>query len=271
VLREHLQKIFIEESDSKKFWIVNNFLAIVIIASVVLVLLETNPALHERYQGIFTLLEYLIGAVFTIEYLIYIYLAPSKRAYIFSFYGIIDLLAILPTFLALANLQFLKTLRIVRLLRLFRLFRLLKILRVIKHRYGREKAARELLKINLQIYFVAFILLTIVFSIILFHIEEGVPGTQIRTIQDAMWSVMSALSSVGFGNAFPASFVGKLFLGFVMIVGVGFLSFAILTLGRFFQMLIFGEEIAQELEEFKSSKRRFAKKHRHLLEEEKHR
>jgi len=261
VLREHLQKIFIEESDSKKFWIVNNFLAIVIIASVVLVLLETNPALHERYQGIFTLLEYLIGAVFTIEYLIYIYLAPSKRAYIFSFYGII----------ALANLQFLKTLRIVRLLRLFRLFRLLKILRVIKHRYGREKAARELLKINLQIYFVAFILLTIVFSIILFHIEEGVPGTQIRTIQDAMWSVMSALSSVGFGNAFPASFVGKLFLGFVMIVGVGFLSFAILTLGRFFQMLIFGEEIAQELEEFKSSKRRFAKKHRHLLEEEKHR
>lgn len=269
MFKESLRKVFLEESNSKAFWIVNNFLAVVIIASLVLVFLETDPVLEVKYRKVFAFLEYTIGFIFTTEYLIYIYLAPKKRAYIFSFRGIVDLLAILPTFLSLVNLQFLKTLRFVRLLRLFRLFRLLKILRIIEYRYQKEKAARELLKINLQIYIAAFIIFTLVFSIILFHIEQGVPGTQIITLQDAIWSVIPALSSVGLGDTFPASFLGELFLGFVMVAGVGLLSFSILTLGRFLQILLFGEDIGGELEELQESKKRFIQKHKNILGKEK--
>lgn len=245
MFKEKLRNTF-ENSSSRTFWIVNDFLATVIILATILVLLETDPTLSSKYQGVFLALEVFVTAVFTVEYIIYISLAKRKRSYLFSFYGIIDLLAILPTFLFLFNLQFLKAFRIIRLLRLFRLLRFLKMLRIIEYRYNRAQAEREMLKINLQIYFSTFVIMTIIFSILLFHIERGAPGTQIQTIQDAVWTIISALSSVGFGDTFPSSFPGKIFLGFVMITGVGFLSFAIFTLGRFFQKILFGEMLEEE-------------------------
>ena len=237
---------------SKSFWLVNDFLAVVIILSVVLVMLETNNELLESYRGAFSLAEYVITAIFTLEYIVYIYLAKSKRKYLFSFYGIIDLLAILPPYLLLANFQFLKIFRVVRLLRLFRTLRLLKLIRLAQIRYKKQKIARQTLKTNLAIYLVAFLILTIVFSVILFEIERNVPGSEIQSLPDAMWSVIAALSSVGLGNVFPASFAGRLFLGLVMLTGVGFLSFAVLTMGKFFQQVLFGEDIEDDLKEIES-------------------
>jgi len=244
-------RVLLENPTSKAFWITNDLLSIIIIAATVLVLLELSPGLSVKYGQIFGVLEFVIVGVFTLEYAAYIYLAKNKLKYLFSFYGIIDLLAIVPTFFFLTNLQFLKSLRIARLLRLFRLLRILKILRTLELRYKRNQATREILKFNIQIYLTTFVILTVVFAIILFEIEQGVPGTQINNVGDAVWSVLSGLSSVGFGNVFPVSFLGRIFMGIVMLTGVGFLSFAILTIGKFFQLVLFGEEIGHEDEELK--------------------
>ncbi|OGZ58431.1 MAG: hypothetical protein A3B96_04275 [Candidatus Spechtbacteria bacterium RIFCSPHIGHO2_02_FULL_43_15b] len=264
-MKKYLRKIFFDQT-SKRFWVINDFLGIVIIASLVLVLLETDPALNAKYRELFRYLEYAIGMIFMMEYFTYIYIAEKKRSYIFSFYGIIDLLSIAPTFLNLMNLEFLRTLRIIRLLRLFRLLKLVRILEFIQNRYEKEKIARQILKINVAIYLVAFFIALLICSIILFHIEEGVEGGQIVTIEDALWSTISSLSAVGFGDTFPVSFPGRMFLGFVMILGGAFLSFAIFTIGRFLQAILFGEEIENELKELAEAGKQFSKEHKRLLE-----
>src|SRR3989344_5443499 len=234
-MKKYLRKIFFDQT-SKRFWVINDFLGIVIIASLVLVLLETDPALNAKNRELFRYLEYAIGMIFMMEYFTYIYITEKKRSYIFSFYGIIDLLSIAPTFLNLMNLEFLRTLRIIRLLRLFRLLKLVRILEFIQNRYEKEKIARQILKINVAIYLVAF------------------------------WSTISSLSAVGFGDTFPVSFPGRMFLGFVMILGGAFLSFAIFTIGRFLQAILFGEEIENELKELAEAGKQFSKEHKRLLE-----
>ena len=93
--------------------------------------------------------------------------------------------------------------------------------------------------------------MTLIFSVILFEIEKSAPGTNIKTIGDAIWSIISAISSVGFGDVFPVTNLGRLFIGVVMIFGVGFLSFAIVILGKFMQKIFFGGDIAEELEKIK--------------------
>ena len=267
MLKEILLKVF-EDTRTRSFWVVNIFSGGVIITSLFLILLESDPYLYDKFQDIFVFLEYAITAIFTVEYFIYIYLSKKKLSYIFSFYGVIDLLSILPTYLFFAELHFLQVLRVARLVRLFRLLRLLKIIRMVHYQRRKEKAEWQILKLNLLVYFAAYVILTSVFSVILFHIEQGVPDTQIKTIQDAVWSTISALTSVGFGDTFPVSFPGRLFLGFVMIMGVGFLSFAILVMGRMIQQLLFGEEVERELFELKESHTKFRRSHRRFLKKE---
>jgi len=237
----------LDDPKSKWFWYVNDLLAIVTLLSVIMIFLETMPSLTKAYGEGFVIFEYIITAIFTVDYFAHIYVAKRKLSYLLSFYGIIDLLAILPTFLLLTNLQFLKVLRVARLLRLLRMLRLLKVIRLVKQRLDKKKATQEMLKMNLIIYICAFITLTLVFSVILFEIENGVSGTQIHTIGDAMWSTVAALTSVGFGDTFPVSGLGRLWLGLTMFTGVGFLSFAVLTMGRFFQEILFGENIEDEV------------------------
>lgn len=248
-----LRKAF-EDSNSKIFWITNDLLAFVIIISTVLVLIETEPVYFEKYGPLLKIIEWIIAVIFTLEYIIYAILARERKKYIFSFYGMIDFLSFVPTYLGLFPFQFLKVLRITRLLRLLKLFRALQLLGLYKLKIKRETKEMDILKLNLVIYLLSFVILTIVYSVILFEIERRVPGTQIHTVKESIWSTLSALSSVGFGDVYPVSFLGRLFMGFIMLSGVGFLSFALVVMGRFIQKIIFGDDIGKELEEIDEKK-----------------
>ena len=105
---------------------VNDILAAFTILSVISIVLETVPA-FVHLKPLFDTVEYTTVAVFTLEYFARMYAAPRKRDYIFGFFGIIDLLAIAPTYLTLANFTFLKTARVLRILRFLRAIRLAKI------------------------------------------------------------------------------------------------------------------------------------------------
>ena len=121
--------IFEAETPAGKLFDVALFFFIV--ASVVVVMLESVSALDIEYHTTFWVLEWIFTILFTIEYVLRIYSINKPRKYILSFYGIIDLLAILPTYLALvfAGTQMLVTIRIFRLLRIFRVLKLTRFIR----------------------------------------------------------------------------------------------------------------------------------------------
>jgi len=231
----------------KSFWIVNDFLAFVITISSVAVFLETIPSVAGQYGDILHIIDVVSAIIFTIEYFIYLKISKRTWKYVFSFYGIVDLLSFLPTYFGLFGLQFLKILRFSRLFRLLRMFRMLKLIQVMKKRLNEESRAMIVLKLNLSVYLFSFVILVLICSVILFELEHGIPGTQIMTIQDSLWATLSALSSVGFGDVFPVTFPGRMFMGLVMFLGVGFLSFAVVIFGKFIQKILFGVDLEEEM------------------------
>jgi voltage-gated potassium channel len=165
-------KPFLSEDifDSPKhpaFRFVNHFLAITTLVSVAVVALETVTSLAP-YQLVFTSLEYGAVAIFTLEYIARIIVAKKPLAYIFSFFGIIDLVAIMPTYLGLSNLTFLKATRIVRIIRLLRMIRIAKFAEI----ENEEKTASSLYSLNLTIYFVAITAVTLILGACFYIFEE---------------------------------------------------------------------------------------------------
>jgi voltage-gated potassium channel len=231
----------------KSFWVINDVLAFVITVSSVAIFLETIPNIAQKYRDVLHIIDVVSAIIFTIEYVIYLKISKRTWKYVFSFYGIVDLLSFLPTYFGLFGLQFLKILRFSRLFRLLRMFRMLKLIEIMKKRLNDESRAMSVLKLNLSVYLFSFIILVLISSVILFEIENGIPGTQILTIQDSLWTTLSALSSVGFGNVFPVSFAGRMFMGLIMFLGVGFLSFAVVIFGKFIQKVLFGADLEEEM------------------------
>ena len=141
---------------NRNFERVNSFLAFLTILSVIFISLETVKELSE-YKNIFYLIEIISTFFFALEYLGRLLGAKKPLKYIFSFFGFIDLMSILPTILGLGNLTFLKTARLFRILRFLRILRVIKFAKYTKNEFLEENN-NNLVKINLEIYFTAFTL-----------------------------------------------------------------------------------------------------------------
>ncbi|MBY0111097.1 ion transporter [Patescibacteria group bacterium] len=205
----------LENPQSRLFIIVNDFLAFLTIASVLALVLETVPSLSE-YHAIFKAIEWISVVCFLTEYGARVYIARAKFRYIFSFFGIIDLLAILPSLLALGNFTFLKTTRALRILRLLRMIRLAKVARIEQHH-----GERSLYIVNIQIYFVAMLIALLLLGTLL-YIFEGA-GSSAHDIPSGMfWSLLIILGDVPYSE--PATEAGK----------------AVMILGRFVGLLLLG-------------------------------
>ena len=123
-----LEKAFTDHQ-SPLYIEVNNFFALITLISVLFIALEAFGSL-QRYAGLFNVVEWIVVALFSFEYICRIIAEKRKIKYIFSFYGLTDLIAVLPTYFGLANFSFLKIARITRILRFLRLTRLVKITRM---------------------------------------------------------------------------------------------------------------------------------------------
>ncbi len=190
----------------------------VIALSLILFTLETVPELAS-YAPFFELAEAVIIIFFTVEYVLRFAAAGSKRAYIFSFYGIIDLLSILPFFLTLGVVD----LRFVRIFRLFRLLRLFKLTRY-THALNRLKRAVDDIKEELILYVVFTLLLIYLSSIGIYYFENQAQPEKFRSVIDSMWWAIATLTTVGYGDIFPITAGGKLFTFFLLLIGLGFVS-----------------------------------------------
>ncbi len=164
-----VQKIYnaLEHPRNRYFLISNNLLALITLISVVAVVLETVPN-FAHLEPWFAMTEYLTVGIFTAEYIIRVYGSKNKLRYVFSFFGIIDLLAIVPTYLGLTNLTFLKVARVARVIRVLRTLRLLKVARF----SDKKEASRAVLGLNFEIYFVLLMIALVILGTLFYTFEN---------------------------------------------------------------------------------------------------
>ncbi len=208
------------EADTPAGKLFDVVLLIIILVSVVLVLLESVPSIRLNYQPTLRILEWIITIIFTIEYMLRVAIIKKPFSYIFSFYGIIDFLAVIPTYLSLVIVGS-HSLVVIRMLRLLRVFRILKLTRYTDagRSLGRAMwASRE--KISVFIFFV--VTLVVIIGTIMYMVEGETHGfTSIP--QSIYWAVVT-LTTVGYGDISPATPLGQFLASIVMILGYAIIA-----------------------------------------------
>ncbi|MCY3834842.1 MAG: ion transporter [Anaerolineaceae bacterium] len=199
----------------RKFDLLMVFLVII---SVVLMILETMPELASL-QRIFLRLELAFVVIFIVEYVVRVLVSRPRRAYIFGFYGIIDLLAILPALLLPAA----SGVRVVRLLRVFRLIRLFKLSRYSSAIRLFQVALRDIIE-ELVLFLVFPIMVVLALAFGIYHFENPVQPEYFRSVPASLWWAIVSLTSVGYGDAYPITTGGKIFTSFMLLVGMGVVS-----------------------------------------------
>ncbi len=195
-------------------------LLVVIVLSIALVMLESIASLNQKYYWEFYIAEWLITFFFTIEYILRIISINKKRKYIFSFYGIVDFLSTIPTYISFIvgghNMLF-----AIRALRLLRVFRILKITRYIGES-NRLMVALRNSRAKIFIFLFAVIIICIIMGTVM-YLVEGEAGGFDNIPLGIYWSIVT-LTTVGFGDIHPITPLGRFIASFIMIMGYGIIA-----------------------------------------------
>ena len=195
-------------------------LIIMIIASVVAVMLDSVAGFRQRYAGQLLVIEWGFTLLFTIEYVARVWSARPVRAYTLSFFGVIDLLSILPTYLSLLlpGGQYLAVIRVLRVVRVFRVFKLARFLGEASILSTALRNARY----KIAVFLVTVVCVVIVVGSVMYLLEGGAAGFS-SIPQGVYWAVVT-LTTVGYGDIAPITPVGKALAAFVMILGYGIIA-----------------------------------------------
>lgn len=195
-------------------------LLIIIILSVLGVMLESVPDIREEWGSELHTFEWIVTVIFSVEFLARLVCVQRPIKYVFSFYGIIDLLSILPTYLALF---FVGTgpLRVLRCVRLLRLFRILKLHQFVEDAQGITKALKAS-RYKIIVFMMTVMMLVIILGTIMYLVEGGDSGfTSIP--RSIYWSIVT-LTTVGYGDIAPATPLGQFIASIVMILGYAIIA-----------------------------------------------
>ena len=209
-----------------------------IVASLAVVVADSVASIHARYADVLIALEWGFTLLFTAEYLARLACAPRPWPYARSFYGVVDLLAVLPTYLALL-LPGVHALVDVRVLRLLRVFRVLKLAA-----YVAEYAAlgRALMASRRKIaVFLSFVLLVVLVMGTLMYVVEG-PGNGFTSIPVAVYWAVTTMTTVGFGDITPKTDLGRFIASVMMLLGWGTLAVPTGIVSAEFTAQRFGQE-----------------------------
>ena len=217
--KKHLYEV-IFEADTREGKIFDISLLIVILISVALVMLESVPAIRDNNQQFLKISEWVITVIFTLEYTLRILIVRKPFKYIFSFYGIIDLLSVIPTYMSLVIVGS-QSLVVIRVLRLLRIFRILKLTRYTQAGRSLARAmwaSRE--KINVFIFFL--IILVVIVGTIMYLIEGEEHG--FTSIPRGIYWAIVTLTTVGYGDISPVTALGQFLASIVMIMGYAIIA-----------------------------------------------
>lgn len=219
-----------DDGDSKASLIVDWAIIIMIFLSILAIILESFAYLAIHYRALFRGFETFTVIFFTIEYAARIWTAdvmyPNARfpriKYLFSFMALMDLLAILPWYLPFfsADLRFL---RVVRMVRLFRLARVAKLGRHLTAMQSIKRVIR--LSASRLVVAIALCLVVILLSaIVIYTVESTVQPEQFPNVLASLWWAVMTLTTVGYGDVYPVTTVGRVFAGVISLVGIGIIA-----------------------------------------------
>jgi len=219
-LRDRIHEV-IFEADTKTGKRFDIGLMILIVFSVIVVMLESSEEWEARYSSTFFVLEWIFTIVFTIEYLLRLMVTIRPMKYALSFYGIIDLIAILPSYLSflLVGTQYFVIIRILRLLRVFRVFKLGQFLTEGDQLRRAMIASRN----KITVFLFAVTLLVVLIGSVMYLIEGG-KNEGFSSIPRAVYWAIVTLTTVGYGDITPQSDVGQFLSAVVMILGYAIIA-----------------------------------------------
>ena len=204
----------VEDNSTKKGKIFDYTIQLLILLSLVAFSIETLPNNSNELIEFLYVFEIFCITVFSIEYFLRILISNKPFNYIFSFYGIIDFLAIIPYYLSSIDLRFLRAFRVFRVFRAFKLIKYNKAL-------NRFQIAYRIVKEELTLFLVVILILLFIVSAGIYFFENQAQPEVFKSIFHSSWWSIVTLTTVGYGDVYPITLGGKIFTFFVLIIGVG--------------------------------------------------
>lgn len=217
--RRKLHEI-IFEANTRNGKIFDVLLLIFIVLSILAVMLDSVVELHLKYGALFFVLEWLFTIIFTIEYFLRIISLRKPIHYVFSFLGIIDLLAIIPMYLSLL-LVGAQSLLVLRALRLLRIFRIFKLSHFVSEMNFLSIAIKKSLK-KISIFMLVVLTLVTIVGSLMYLIESDSNG--FSSIPNSIYWAIVTITTVGYGDMAPVTPLGKILSSFIMLLGYGIIA-----------------------------------------------
>jgi voltage-gated potassium channel len=208
-------RAIVEDNTTKKGKYFDYFIQLIIVLSLISFSLETLPNISKEFRLVLEKFEFVSIVIFSIEYVLRVLVTKKPLRYIFSFYGIIDILAILPFYLN----RFLD-LRFLRAFRVFRIFRALKLIRYNKA-LNRFSVAFKIVKEELVLFFIVILIMLFIVSAGIYSFENEAQPEIFKSVFHSGWWSIVTLTTVGYGDVYPITLGGKVFTFFVLMIGIG--------------------------------------------------
>lgn len=217
--REQL-RIIVFQSDTKPGRRFDKILLVLILCSLLVAIIDSIEAVHRNYAAPLAWIEWAFTFIFAVEYLVRLYCSPKPLKYAFSFYGLIDLLAIVPGILAIyySDAQYLLIVRVVRMLRIFRVLKLSPYLKQANYLLAALRGSKQ----KIIVFLATVSTLVTVFGTLMYVVEG--PEHGFTSIPKGIYWAIVTLTTVGFGDIVPKTPIGQILSSLVMITGYSIIA-----------------------------------------------
>lgn len=208
------------EADSHAGQLFDRWLIVAILTSIAIVMAASVPSMNLRFGGVFNLLEWFFTLIFTVEYILRLYSSRRPLRYALSFYGLVDLISILPTYMALLfpEAHALIDVRILRLMRVFRIFKLTSYVAEFQALGHALKSSGRKILIFLTVVFMVVLIL----GTLLYVVEGAEHG--FSSIPTSIYWAITTITTVGYGDITPKTDLGRFIASVIMLMGWGTLA-----------------------------------------------
>ena len=212
--------IIVEGTDTRLGKLFDIVLLIAIVASVAVVMLDSVLYMRLQYGTLFFYAEWFFTILFTIEYMLRLFSAPNRLRYAFSFFGVVDLLSVLPSYLSLmfVGVQYLLVIRILRILRVFRVLKLTAYMQQAGFLASALKTSQQ----KITVFFLSLVLLVTVFGAVAYVVEG--PENGFTSIPISIYWAVVTVTTTGYGDMSPKTPIGQAIATMVMITGYAIIA-----------------------------------------------
>ena len=212
--------IIVEGTDTRLGKLFDIILLMAILASVAVVMLDSVLYMRLQYGILFRYAEWFFTILFTIEYILRLFSAPNRLRYVFSFFGVVDLLSVLPSYLSLifGGVQYLLVIRILRILRVFRVLKL----EAYMQQAGFLASALKTSQQKIIVFFLSLVLLVTIFGAVVYVVEG--PENGFTSIPISIYWAVVTVTTTGYGDMSPKTPIGQAIATMVMIAGYAIIA-----------------------------------------------